>query len=303
MAVKSRIEEAIPVGSIDNWGLVHIFSFQYSAFFDVINALNENRIIDLKPECPECSALLPIEELSKPDFTCPECGSKISIFDVPAFSILVSKDNHADIRNRSYENLARLLSEYSVRNGEMFYLLCDIEGSQLLQKKDPPAYNHYISRLWSVHWPSVLDRISRAYLPLLANGDAIIIAFLSLEDCLSSIERLSLSISSEPFRLSAHLDIFYMDSEEAVGFVRRLDEKWDFNSIAVTNFHRVAEKAKPDSWRGCKDYKIKACFLNQILHSSYAQMLTNKYSLKAESYAFVDKHGHDYKGDMAGICL
>ena len=282
-----------------------ILNQDLAKYYRVVKALEEVGIIDFTPECPFCQTPTEMSAVLNRFMECPACGREYDLLDLDESILLLIEGKDVSILSeRSYELNALILSRQALHRNRLYYLLCDIENSEGQQKTDRIVYNSLIRRLWINYWPEALMECQRVYLPLMAKGDACIIAFLDLSDAVQVLEKLSIALKNETFRITAHLDEIPFDPDDATGFVRGLDNKWDFNSPAATLFHRRVSGIKPQTWSGCNTYSIKVCLLDGLASKSASiKQIASSWNFQEESYSFNTKHEQQLNGKILAFCL
>ncbi|MCG6195520.1 hypothetical protein LFX25_19960 [Leptospira sp. FAT2] len=284
--------------------IFNILNGNFTYFCNVIKALTEANIISYSPNCPNCGDPLDFLNAKSNISECEKCGTDFEYTDIEdSILILIDGRGISVLNEASYELNALILSKQALQRGTIFYLLCDIEGSETLQKSSSILYNSYIRQLWSNYFPSSLRNCNKAYLPLMAKGDASIIAFLDIQDAFQFIKVLSKQINGKEFKLTIYLDKIDYTPEDFSGFVRTLDNKWDFNSENVTLFHRRAHSIKPTSWKNVSNYSIKVCLLDNLTSSKRNIERNLKYSYAEEGYSFESKHNEKFTGKIISYAI
>ncbi|TGK89996.1 hypothetical protein EHQ23_02445 [Leptospira bourretii] len=270
-------------------------------YLKVIKALEISNIIKYSPSCQNCNTILDFPKTTKIIIDCPHCNEEIDILELnDSITLLDSGKDISILLDASYELNALIISKQALQKKKLYYLLCDIEGSQKLQEADRPYYNSLIKKLWTNYWPNALLECRKVYIPLMAKGDACIIAFLDFNDSFSVLQKISQSLVGEKFKLSAYLDEIDYTQDDFTGFVRSLDNKWDFNSLSATLFHRKANELKPNIWNSSDDYRIKVCLLDNLTKKKDIIPELKDLNLITEEYSFKTKHNEIMTGSISG---
>lgn len=243
----------------------------YTEVKAAVRILLEENILNKFLICPICNEDINNEfkEITLDVNACPRCAEDFSFYSLSVFKVSELASNHSllikKIEEESYELNAQLLNIVGINQKELYYLITDIEGSELLQVKNSDEYNELLQTLWHKVWPNLLRFSKKVYIPLLAKGDAISILFSDIYDTYMVIKNIPNELINFPnLRLSVFLTKIDYNEKTKQFFTRSIDKKWDLNTIQVTQAFRISSKYKPFQWKTKQDYKIKYLIIDEL---------------------------------------
>ena len=301
-----KLSSSIPTNIND---FIFESKIKFKTFKAILPILQEYNLIEIKNECPECQKELSnsteskIFRLEKEIYTCPECQEEIAIrkLNFIQFKENISEEERKNLLDDSYEINARLLESTGLEQKHLFYLVSDIEGSHVLQRENEYRYTQLLKDLWENIWMPIFRLAHKPYLPLMARGDAVVIAFSSIEDIIKIITKLKEMLKkNNDIKLSIAIDKITFDKNDGRYMMRGLDGKWDMNSREITDLYRKFTAVKPKIWEEKSNYMIKYIVFDRAasLIESYKDKFEN---IEQEKYNFSDKHNKGYSGScLAG---
>jgi len=258
--------------------------------------------VALEFKCPKCGAPFPKEILLSDDSVthCPECETEHSLNTMNCIKILDYAVNQAELNKalffEGYDKDATEFIATGAKQGYIFYLITDIEGSQALQKEDADRYGGYLKFLQQKAWPNSIRRALRRRLLMFGRGDCIVYAFIDIEDAVNVLLTLRDQLIPIPdLRISAHLIRLSIGLTDRKHFKLNMESKWDFNVSAVTDAFRIST-IKPKSWESLdkSKYKIKFAIVGDAYAALKSRGITSLAGIEDE-ISGAPKHGIEYR--------
>lgn len=269
---------------------------------EIIDGLEAAGLVAIHFRCPDCGSPLPKATLLSADsvINCPSCDSELPVKSLNCIKVLEYAVNQAELNRalffEGYDKDATEFIAAGARQGYIFYLITDIEGSQALQKSDPDNYSGYLVFLQQKAWPNSIRKAMRRRLLMFGRGDCIVYAFIDVEDAANVLLSLKEQIASIPeLRLSAHLVRLSIAPTDRKHFMLNMEGKWDFNVPAVTDAFRISA-IKPKSWESLdkSKYKIKFAIVGEAYVALKSRGITSLVGTEDE-IAGSPKHDIEYR--------
>lgn len=269
---------------------------------EIIEGLEQSGLVAIDFKCPNCSFQLPKATVLSADsvINCPSCDTELPARSLNCIKVLEYAVSQAELNKalffEGYDNDANEFITAGGKQGYIFYLITDIEGSQALQRSDPDNYSNYLRFLQQKAWPNSIRKALRRRLLMFGRGDCIVYAFIDVEDAVNVLLSLKEQISSLPeLRLSAHLIRLSIAPTDRKHFMLNMEGKWDFNVPAVTDAFRIST-IKPKVWENLdkSKYKIKFAIVGEANTALKSRGITSLAGMEDE-ISGLPKHGIEYR--------
>jgi Zn-finger nucleic acid-binding protein len=254
----------------------------------ILKRLADEQLIAFVLVCPHCDTNIALDSIINIQdiFECPYCHNVIPLKRENIFKVLEKGSYKSHILRKleeeTYELNAELLAKIGQSQHHLYYLLTDINKSEILQKSDNYEYNELLNFLWNKAWPNALRFSNKACLPLYARGDAVAILFADFNDLLRIIPKFIDEIKEKHLlKLKGYAQKINFSYDDRKNFVRSLDKRWDFNTSEITQLWRIAQSI---------DNKESDSILTMFFINYTAELVQKKYNIPIYTKQINVKH-------------
>lgn len=267
--------------------------------------------------CPHCEELLDLRASRlDEDLSCPACEELVALAELPAYKVLAGVDlmaHRLQLEQSVYELDARSLAAIWEQQGRIAYLNADLVSSERVQRGHSPEYNDFLEIVNRWVWTAALSPVSGNYLILGEIGDALKVAFKTVEQAYSTAMRFlkllqanHAGVNDQPWfsdeagstpRFTITIGVIPLPSRDGTPcnvnklLKRTLDNSWDINEELVTRLHRISAFASPkDPGIRAEPWRVSLLMNVDALEEVRARNLAGEFSEPLCEVEFT-KHG------------